>query len=121
MSVKYLDHFQFSVYKGECLVIQSLDTRMYNEFLEILEKEGGFKEVDMLVEGKKVSDYRTRKIAFMKEEATQTMLFDDLTVRDNICIGLDRKAPNIWLKRESRNLSRKSIIVFSGKISLTVI
>ena len=39
--------------KGECLVIQSLDTRMYNEFLEILEKEGGFKDVDMLVEGKK--------------------------------------------------------------------
>lgn len=35
----------------------------------------------------------------MKEEATQTMLFDDLTVRDNICIGLDRKAPNIWLKK----------------------
>ena len=99
MSGKYLDHFQFSVYKGECLVIQSLDTRMYNEFLEILEKEGGFKEVDMLVEGKKVSDYRTRKIAFMKEEVTQTMLFDDLTVRDNICIGLDRKAPNIWLKK----------------------
>lgn len=99
MSGKYLDHFQFSVYKGECLVIQSLDTRMYNEFLEILEKEGGFKDVDMLVEGKKVSDYRTRKIAFMKEEATQTMLFDDLTVRDNICIGLDRKAPNIWLKK----------------------
>ena len=53
MSGKYLEHFQFSVYKGECLVIQSLDTRMYNEFLEILEKEGGFKEVDMLVEGKK--------------------------------------------------------------------
>lgn len=25
--------------------------------------------------------------------------FDDLTVRDNICIGLDRKAPNIWLKK----------------------
>lgn len=99
MSGKYLEHFQFSVYKGECLVIQSLDTRMYNEFLEILEKEGGFKDVDMLVEGKKVSDYRTRKIAFMKEEATQTMLFDDLTVRDNICIGLDRKAPNIWLKK----------------------
>ena len=40
MSGKYLDHFQFSVYKGECLVIQSLDTRMYNEFLEILEKAG---------------------------------------------------------------------------------
>ena len=36
----------------------------------------------------------------MKEEATQTMLFDDLTVRDNICIGLDRKAPNIWLKKK---------------------
>ena len=62
-------------------------------------KEVLYVEVDMLVEGKKVSDYRTRKIAFMKEEATQTMLFDDLTVRDNICIGLDRKAPNIWLKK----------------------
>ena len=61
MSGKYLEHFQFSVYKGECLVIQSLDTRMYNEFLEILEKEAGSKMLNMLVEGKKVSDYRTRK------------------------------------------------------------
>ncbi len=99
MSGKYLDHFRFSVYKGECLVIQSLDTRMYNEFLEILENDNGLEQVEMLVDGRKVPDYRTRKIAFMKEEATQTMLFDDLTVRDNICIGLDRKAPNIWLKK----------------------
>lgn len=99
MSGKYLDHFKFHVYRGECLVIQSLDTRMYNEFLEILEREDGLKQVQMLVDGRRVEDYRSRKITFMKEEASQTMLFEDLTVRDNICIGLDKKAPNIWLKK----------------------
>ncbi len=100
MSGEYLDHFQFRVYKGECLVIQSLDTRMYNEFLEILESDDGLREAEMLVEGKKIPDYRSRKVAFIKEEASQTMLFEDLTVRDNICIGLDRKAPSIWLRKK---------------------
>lgn len=100
ISGEYLEHFQFRVYKGECLVIQSLDTRMYNEFLEILEDDNGLKRVNMLVNGKRVEDYCSRKITFMKEEASQTMLFEDMTVRDNICIGLDKKAPNIWLRKK---------------------
>lgn len=100
MSGEYLDRFQFRVYKGECLALQSLDTKMYNEILEILEGEEGFRNAEMYVDGRRIKDYRSREIAFLKEEATQTMLFGDLSVRDNLCIGLDRKVPDIWRRRK---------------------
>ena len=117
ISGKYLDHFRFSVYKGECLVIQSLDTRMYNEFLEILEDDNGLKKAEMLIDGRRVDDYRSRKVTFMKEEASQTMLFEDLTVRDNICIGLDKKAPTIWLKkRVQRSVQEEYYRIFGEDI-----
>lgn len=100
MSGNYLENLEFKVYKGECLVIQSLDTKMYKEFLEILEYGDGLKDVEMYIEGKRIRDYRSRKIAFLKEEATQTMLFEDLSVCDNLCIGLDGKIPSIWMRKK---------------------
>lgn len=100
ISGKYLDNFQFRVYKGECLVIQSLDTKMHKELLEILENGDKLKHVSMYVGGKKIRDYRSREIAFLKEEATQTMLFEELSVRDNLCIGLDKLVPGIWMRKK---------------------
>lgn len=100
ISGKYLNRFQFKVYDGECLVIQSLDTKMYREFIEIFENKEGLKNIEILVDGKQVKDYRSREIAFLKEEPTQTMLFEHLTVCDNLCIGLDDKIPSIWMRQK---------------------
>lgn len=112
---QYLRHFQFRVYQGECLVIQSLDTKMYKELLEIMEEENGLEKAELFVEGRQIQNYCSRSIAFLKEEASQTMLFEDLTVCDNLCLGLDGKIPAIWRKKKIRKSVREEYFRLFGE------
>lgn len=102
MTGRYLEHFRFQVYQGECLVIQSLDTKLYMEFLEIFEKESRIDGARIFIDGEEVKDYRSRQVAFLKEKPSETMLFQELTVCDNLCIGLDGKIPVIWRRKKIR-------------------
>lgn len=102
MTGEYLQHFRFQVYQGECLVIQSLDTKIYLEFLEMFENENRFDGSRIFIDGEEVKDYRTRQVAFLKEKPSETMLFQDMTVCDNLCIGLDGKLPVIWRRKKIR-------------------
>lgn len=115
MSGRYLDHFHFQVFQGECLVIQSLDTKLYIELLEILEKENGLSRAVMFVDGKRVNGYDSRRIAFLKEEPSQTMLFEHLSVRDNLCIALDGKIPSIWMRKKVQKSVREEYTRIFGE------
>ena len=115
MSGRYLDHFRFRVYKGECLVIQSLDTQLYKEILEILKQEDGRLHADMVIRGKRVKGYASRQVAFLKEEPSQTMLFEHLSVRDNLCIALDGKLPCIWRKKKTQKSVREEYARIFGE------
>ena len=66
---------------------------MYRELRGILEEENGLRDAEMFVDGRRICDYRSRSMAFLKEESSHTMLFEDLTVCDNLCLGLDGKIP----------------------------
>lgn len=99
---QYLEHFRFQVHQGECLVIQSLDTKLYTEFLEMFENDSRINGARIYIQGREVQDYRSRQVAFLREKPTETMLFHELTVRDNLCIGLDGKIPSIWRKKKIR-------------------
>ncbi|MFQ6865215.1 hypothetical protein [Blautia sp.] len=112
---KQLRHFQFSVYEGECLVIQSLDTKMYRELRGILEEENGLRDAEMFVDGRRICDYRSRSMAFLKEESSHSMLFEDLTVCDNLCLGLDGKIPSVWMKKKIQKSVREEYYRLFGE------
>lgn len=96
-------------------MIQSLDTKMYKELLEIMEEENGLEKAELFVEGRQIQNYCSRSIAFLKEEASHTMLFEDLTVCDNLCLGLDGKIPAIWRKKKIRKSVREEYFRLFGE------
>lgn len=102
----------FSVYNGECLVVQSLDAAVFWELTQIL---SGHKNVDngyCCVEGKKVKFSRCRDIAVVAAEPTKNMIFQELSYMDNLCMGLSNRVSNIWMGSRIR----KSIKKEYGKI-----
>lgn len=88
----YPEEFGFSVYQGECLVVQCLETKLYREIREGMEGELW---------------YKSRQILFLKEEPAKTMLFEDLSVKDNLCLALDGKMPSIWLRKKVQKTVRE--------------
>ena len=51
--------------------------------------------------------YKSRQILFLKEEPAKTMLFEDLSVKDNLCLALDGKMPSIWLRKKVQKTVRE--------------
>lgn len=103
ISGKYLQNFSFEVRKGECLVIHSLDTGVYKELSSILQGKRKCESMRLYCKGKRVRGFSKREMAFLKEKPEKSMLFQQLSIEDNLCIALDRKLPSIWRKKNIRN------------------
>ena len=106
--------FALSVYEGECLVIQNMEAKTYDTLVKRLteDRAGGESEPGhgkMTLEG-----IRNRKIAVLREEPGRTMVFEDLSVLDNLCFTLDHRIPFIWTHRRVRDSVREEYIRMFG-------
>lgn len=99
LSGNYFHSLKFQVHKGECLAIQCLDQKMQKELLCLLLQGALPAEGECFLEGMPVTAERRRKIAVIREQPWETMIYSDLTVYDNLCIGLDHRIPGVWLRR----------------------
>lgn len=95
----YIDHLDVTVRQGECLAVQSLDEKVSKELLEML--EGREKPVSgtLLLEGKPVGAGDRRKIAVISPQPWASMIFEELSIYDNLCIGMDHRVPAVWSSR----------------------
>ena len=105
-----LKGFAFSVREGECLVIQNMETRIYNRLVEVLTRENDVSRVRFAFRGKQEDGIRRRKMAVLREEPGKTMIFEDLSVLDNLCITLDHKLPSIWARKKARDSVREEYV-----------
>jgi len=99
MTGEFLTNFHCEVYYGECLVIQCLDTQVYREFLYFIQEDGGFAKSEIYLRGSRIKGYKSRHLVLLKEEPARTMIFQDFSVKNNLCIALDKKIPSIWFRR----------------------
>lgn len=104
---EYIEDLTFSVYEGECLVIQMDDNRVFHEIRKMLEEDLQPKRGDILMEGKSVRIAGNVRIAVVKELAARTMVFPELSYMENLCISLSQRIPSIWRKRHIRNSIRQ--------------
>lgn len=103
ISGKYLQDLSFQVKKGECLVIQNLDTEIYKELSGILQGNVKCESMRLYSNGRPVQGFSKRKIAFLKENPEKSMVFRELSMEDNLCLVLDKKLPSIWRRKKIRN------------------
>ena len=101
-----LQDFNLKVYEGECLVIQSLDNQIYQDILQILYGNRKIKGGDCFIAGRKVHLPDSKEIAVIAAEPTKTMVFNEMSYMDNLCMGLSRRVAGVW-KSHMRESVRK--------------
>ncbi len=92
----------FIVAGGECLVLQDLDNRIWEEFVEALTGEKKPEGGKMLVEGKELPFRYDRRIAVIQEFPAKRMLLPYMSYLDNLCFTLDHRLPGLWRSRRMR-------------------
>lgn len=89
---------KISVRAGECLVLQALDTAVFQELLGFMTGAGKPERGTVLVDGLPASIPGDRRIGVIRELPAATMIFSNLSYLDNLCMNLDHRFENVWRK-----------------------
>lgn len=91
-----LRNLDFSVVKGECLVMQDLDNCMIQDMIPILSGAAAPKGGQILINGTPFSGRNDRRIAIIQELPVHSMLFTNMSYMDNLCFTLDHRIHGVW-------------------------
>ncbi len=97
-----LKALSFTLHQGEELCILDQESQGIDEIKALLSGERQVGAGRILVNGKlftprNVWEALDKKVAFVVESPTDTMLFPDFTAIENLCFPSSRKAPDFWL------------------------
>lgn len=96
-------NLNFSVRPGECVVLQDLDNQIFGDLLDLLTGQRPLEQGHFLLEGAPFVPSSTRKIAVLLEHACTSMLFEEMSVLDNLCFTLDHRLPEVWSSNRLRH------------------
>ncbi len=109
--IKNLD---LRVRAGECLVVQDMNNCLFQDFLDLLTKDGTYKSGELLVGGKVYSKKQGRSVAVIQESPTRTMLFPKMSYMENLCFTMDHKLASVWRNSRIRNGIRREFAPLLG-------
>jgi ribose transport system ATP-binding protein len=112
-----INGLSFTAGRGECVVLQSVDSQIQGEMLSALSGETTPKSGEILLCGKKAGLNPAGEIAIIQELPTDSMLFNELSYLDNLCFMLDRRLPGIWHDDKLREGVRRE---FEGALGAEV-
>lgn len=100
---------QFTVQKGECLVLQCLQNHMYLELTQAA--LSGTSPAQSFLKIRTGNSFVQpqlcdRTIAVVHEYASKSMIFHHLDYMDNLCFTLDSRMPNVWTQRKIKRSIR---------------
>ena len=107
-----LQNISIKIGRGECLVVQSLDSIVYQSLTGLATGELLPERGDILLEGREISMGNNRDVAVIREQPNESMIFQGMSYIDNLCIGLFRRLSNSW----QDDKVRKSIQLEYGPI-----
>lgn len=107
--------FVIPVYRGECLAIQSLDGKVYEELFSILTGSEKTCTGRIILNGVIVNPIKTRKIAIIGEQLGNSMLFNEMSYMDNLCFAMDHRIPSIWRNKKIRDSVRSEFAEILGE------
>lgn len=111
----------FTVAAGECVVLQNENDQMLGELLAMMTGEVPPAGGAILLEGHAPTPDTGRDIATIQELPTRTMVFNELSYMDNLCMTLDHRLPEIWRSAHVREGIRREYAprlgdVFSARV-----
>ena len=93
---RYIDHLDLFVRKGECLAVQCLDEQVLTELLMMIENQTKPVSGTILLEGRPIRRKDRHRISVILSQPWESMIFEELSVYDNLCIGMDHRMPAVW-------------------------
>lgn len=114
LSGEFIKNLSFRVYGGECLVIQSLDNGIFEEFQQLITGNELASKGDFFMTGRTIDPYRDQKVAVILEQPGHTMLFDEMDYLDNLCIAVQRRVPGVCVNRKMRKSIRRECSTMLG-------
>lgn len=103
-----VEEISFSVYPGECVVLQDVSNRFIPQMLEILLGERTTDAGELWFRDQTFSTAHNRDFAIIQELPTQTMIFPRLSYFDNLFMTSDHHLPGLWRnKRMQHRLARE--------------
>lgn len=111
ISTNYLKNISFTIEKGECVVFFDTNNTIYSDLLQLMNGELLPKQGDIMWNQKKFTERMSKNalengIAVIVENATENMLFDNLSYVENLYFLIDPKLKSV--KNKAKVL--KSII-----------
>lgn len=103
-----VENISFSVYPGECVVLQDISSQFTDQMLQVLLGEKTISAGKLLLREQRFSSIRNRDVAVIQELPTQTMVFPRLSYFDNLFMTSDHHIPGLWIrKRMQQRLARE--------------
>ena len=115
LSGTHLKDITMQVYKGECLAVQCLDGKTYEDLHDILVGIIGGKQKKIFLNGKSIELSNTRKVAILEEQPLQHMLFEEMSYMENLCFTMDHRIQDIWRNRKLQDSIRREYGEVLGK------
>lgn len=113
---EYVKNIRFSVYEGECLIIQAQDNDIFHEMKDLVSGNIKPESGEILIDGIKTRMDGNPKMAVIQELATKSMVFPELDYMNNLCISLSQRVPSIWRRRHIRNSIRQEYGPILGEV-----
>lgn len=108
LSIDGAAELSFSVYPGECVMLQDAHNRITDAFVDILTGSHTPVAGELLLCGKPLPHRENRNIAIIQELPSQSMLFPELSYFDNLFLCSDHHLPQLWLRsRMQRRLAKE--------------
>ena len=91
-----VDDLTFSVAPGECVVLQDLQNRIFQNLVELFMGELPIQAGTILLDGAPYHPGRDRRIAVIRERPNHSMIFPQMSYLDNLGMTLDHRLPELW-------------------------
>lgn len=105
----------FRVAPGECLVLQDLENRIFEDLLALVlgdlkPAHGAFR-----LDGAPFVPEVNRKLAVIRENPASTMLFPKMNYLENLCFTMDHRMPELWWDRKTRTGMKQAYVQRFGE------
>ena len=107
---KNIHGLSFSVKKGECLVIHDYGNQICRDIADAISYYGKPEKGEIGWKGKGQGLEHRRQVAVILENPAHSMVYEDMSYAENLCITLDHKFSNIWRQKKIRKGIVKEIV-----------
>lgn len=92
-----------TVRAGECVTVVDVDNKIFSDLVNVASGQAVPQSGRIVVAGQEILPRsKWQNIAVIQQSPTQTMIFSEMTIMDNLCFLAGEKWPRIWTDQKIR-------------------